>query len=119
MIAVSIADVIAIWLLRLMNIVTRRLLRITRAISESIRSNNATLKWSQDGAGPFDAAIPADTNKTDGYLIQWSRKLTGTGAQVLLRWLSTSTVHCATGSCEALQHFVVWAYGLVSVLLRS
>ncbi|KAL7965726.1 hypothetical protein HDV63DRAFT_216444 [Trichoderma sp. SZMC 28014] len=24
-------------------------------------------------------------------------------AQVLLRWLSTSTVHCATGSCEALQ----------------
>lgn len=43
------------------------------------------------GAGSVDIvgrrAIPADTKQMDGYFIQWSRELTGTRAQVLLRWL--------------------------------
>lgn len=65
--------------------------------------NNASLNGVWDGAGSVDiATIPADTNKTHGYSIQWSRKLTGTRAQVLLRWLSTSTVQHTAGSCMRL-----------------
>lgn len=41
---------------------------------------------------PHQRATPADTKQMDGYFIQWSRKLTGTRGQVLLRWLSTATV---------------------------